>query len=205
MSRKTVTSPPHFMPSSSGAWGGSGSAASPEAVSAKRRAQEVPSERSRRLASSMTIASSGPPPTVPAMEPSGATSILAPASRGAERAVAVTAQSTNGSRASLLRAASLNSSTSVSGTPGDMEGFYLAAPLARTPERRLQARSDRAGHRMRLRRNRDAARRRRRDQPPLRGRRLACPPEAPLPRRPADHPRDHPEHLPAHPRRGGGD
>src|SRR5258706_15057146 len=65
----------------------------------------------------MTTASSGPPPTVPAIDPSGATSILAPASRGAERAVDVTVHITNGSRAADLRAASWNSSTSVIGGP----------------------------------------------------------------------------------------
>jgi len=58
------------------------------------------------MASWMTMASSGPPPTDPTMEPSGATIIFAPASRGADRAVAVTVQSTNGSRAALLRAIS---------------------------------------------------------------------------------------------------
>src|SRR5258706_16112212 len=65
----------------------------------------------------MTTASSGPPPTVPAIEPSGATSIFAPASRGAERAVDVTVHITNGSRAADRRAASWNSSRSVIGGP----------------------------------------------------------------------------------------
>src|SRR4051812_36640259 len=112
-SRKTLPSPPHFMPRSSpgGGLGGSGSAASPAAVRAKRRSQEPPSPLRSCSASSITTASSGPPPTVPAMLPSGATSILAPASRGADRAVAVTVQSTNGSRAALLRPASWKSST----------------------------------------------------------------------------------------------
>src|SRR5438874_8876174 len=65
----------------------------------------------------MTTASSGPPPTVPAIDPSGATSIFAPASRGAERAVDVTVHITNGSRAADRRAASWNSSRSVIGGP----------------------------------------------------------------------------------------
>src|SRR4051812_3647475 len=114
-SRKTVTSPPHFIPSSSdsGASRGSGSAASPAVVSANRRSPDAPPSFRSRTASWMTTASSGPPPTVPAMLPSGATIIFAPASRGVDRDVAVTVQSTNGSRAALLRAASSNSSASV--------------------------------------------------------------------------------------------
>src|SRR5438874_13712712 len=84
----------------------------------------------------MTTASSGPPPTVPAIDPSGATSIFAPASRGAERAVDVTVHITNGSRAADRRAASWNSSTSVTGGPNK---DILARPR---PVRR-RARADR--------------------------------------------------------------
>src|SRR6266446_226019 len=129
----------------------------------------------------MTMASRGPPPTVPAMLPSGATIIFAPASRGADRAVEVTVQNTKGSRALLLRAASANNSAPASSR--------LRSPRAAA----YKARRGRPGGGVRFRRDRDGPRRRRRDQQALLRSRLPGRPEEAVPRGRAGYALDHPE------------
>src|SRR3981189_521841 len=160
----------------------------------------------------MTMASSGPPPTVPAMVPSGATIISAPASRGADRAVDVTVQKTKGSRALLLRAASANNSASVrfiARLPSLAQRHSRSAAPAspRLPPPRAaayKARRDRPGGGVRLRRDRDGPRRGRRDQQALLRSRLPGRAEAAVPRGRAGYALDHPEHLHAGGRQRGG-
>src|SRR5207237_1072394 len=141
-SRNTVTSPPHFIPSSSGIAppGGIGSAASPAVVRAYLRSQEPESPSRSWTASWITRASRGPPPTLPLIAPSP----------------------------------------------------------------RLQARLDRSGGGVRLRRDGNGPRHRRRDQPALLRSGLPRAAEEALSRGQAQHPGDHPEHLHAHPRSGSG-
>src|SRR5207237_682297 len=185
---------------------GIGSAASPAVVRAYLRSQEPESPSRSWTASWITRASRGPPPTLPLIAPSTDTIIFAPASRGAERAVAVTVQSTNGSLAALLRAASWNSSASVRFTLWSVAQRYPSNPcrerpsvhtaaLAPAPYPCLQARRDRSGGGVRLRRDGNGPRHRRRDQPALLRSGLPRAAEGALSRGQAQHPGDHPEHL----------